>query len=153
MVPAPTNERSFHVGAVSLAPDPDTGIETAEREALDEITEEGRRYFGKRFDRAAADSGIETTSDERLEFKTHFAGVFAERLGPATRREDSYYRLCEREEELARAAVCEAYTLVSLDLVERKRIFDETLAEMMRERRAEGRGHLADLIEWMIRNL
>lgn len=152
LVPEATGEASYFVGSVSLARDTETGFEAAESDALAQAAEAQRRHFVRLFDRAAAEAGVETTSEERLEFRTSIADDLAGNLGPAARREDVFYRRCEREGGGEGEAVCEAFVLLRLDHSERDRIFEESLAALGQRKQREGETHIALLIEWMLRN-
>jgi hypothetical protein len=152
IVPEPTEGASFYVGAVSLARDVEAGIEAAETDAFDEMVEGQRRYFIDLFDRAAVDGGITTTSQERLELRTSITNEVTGRLGPATKREDVYYRYCEDQEGKQRGTVCEVYALVRLDHSERDRISRESLAAIGEAKQRAGETNMATLIEWVLRN-
>jgi hypothetical protein len=150
LVPEATDDASYYVGSVSLARDPESAFEAAESEALAQAAEAGRRRFIRLFDRAAAEAGVETTSQERLEFRTGIADEVAGHLEPAAHREDVFYRLCEGGEE--RGTVCQAFVLLRIDHAERDRIFNDSLAALGQRKQREGETHLALLIEWMLRN-
>lgn len=152
LVPEATAEASYYIGAISLARDVESGIEAAESDALTQLAEGQRRYFIQLFDAAAGESGVEATSEERLEFRTSIASDFTGQLEPATRREAVYYRHCQREDGGERETVCEVFVLLRLDHAERDRIAAEFLAALGQRKQRDGDTHIATLIEWMLRN-
>jgi len=152
IVPEATDDASYYVGTVALARDLEEGIEVAAGDAFVQMTEAQRRHFIDLFDRAAADGGIETTSQERLQLRTNITDEIARDLKPAVRREDTYYRYCEGERRKQRGAVCELFVLVRLDHAARDRISAESLAAIGRRKQQEGETNMALLIEWVLRN-
>jgi len=155
IVPAGTDDVSYYVGAVALARDPESGLEKAEGDAVAQAEEAARMQFVRRFDAAATGAGVETTSEERLEFRTNIASDLARLLGPAVEREDAFYRYCEGGDggqPSAGGPVCELFVLVRLDHAERDRILNEALASLGEKKQREGQTKIAQLIEWMLRN-
>jgi hypothetical protein len=152
LVPAETAEASYYVGSISLARDVDEAVEGATADAMDQVVEGQRRHVVDLFDRAARDAGIETTSDERLQFRTGIANELSRGLEPATRTEDVYFRHCVNDRGEPREAVCEAFVLLRLDHAERDRIFDERLAAIGQRKQREGGTNTAALIEWILKN-
>lgn len=152
LVPEATDDASYYVGSVSLARNPEDGFQAAESDALAQAAEAERRRFIRLFDRAAAEAGVETTSRERLEFRTGIADEMAGHLELAAHREEVFYRGCEGEGGEERGTVCEAFVLLRIDHTERDRIFNESLAALGQRRQREGETVVALLIEWMLRN-
>lgn len=155
IVPAGTDEVSYYVGSVPLARDPESALEAAEADAMSQVEEGARRHLIRLFDAAAIGSEVETTSEERLEFRTSIASDLARLLGPAIERVDAYHRQCERDDEGRRSSggpVCDAFVLVGLDHAERDRIFEEALASLGERKQRAGQTNIARLVEWMLRN-
>lgn len=152
IVPEATEEASYYVGIVSLARGVESGIEAAEADAFGQVAEGQRRHVIRLFDSAAADAGIETTSEERLELRTNIASELTDQLEPATRREDAYYRHCKGEQAEQQETVCEVFVLVRLDHAERDRILSESLAAIGQRKQRDGEMNAAALIEWILRN-
>jgi hypothetical protein len=149
IVPEPTDEASYYVGAVALARDLESGIAAAEADAMAQVREGQRRHLVSLFDRAAADAGIETTSQERLALRTNIADEVTRELSPAASQMDVSYRECGHG---SASTVCEVFLLIRLDHAERDRISDRVLAAVAEERQREGETNLAALIEWALKN-
>jgi hypothetical protein len=147
IVPPATEGATYFVGAVARVSDVETGIESAMSDAVSQAVEGQRRHFIQLFDRAASESGVETTSEMRMEFRTGIADELSGRLRPAVHREAVHHRRCEGE------APCEVYVLARLDHLERNQIFEEALSALGQRKQREGRGDVALLIEWILRNL
>jgi len=154
VVPTRIGERAYYVGGLSAAPDAETGIEMAEADALARIEEDARPRFIGRLDKALQQSGIETTSVERLGFRTEGVEIYLDYLSEAARRDSVYYRPCTPVDlggrEPDEGAVCQIFVLLSLGDGDWERQFVEAVMEIKRRRLHEGKQHLAEIADWML---
>jgi hypothetical protein len=156
-IAVPTRDgRSLFVGGVSFADDPESAILAAEADAQSQVHLAAVERSNTLFDRGAVRSGIETTALERLELKNSLANEFAKRMVATARQDSVYYKLCgDSPSDATRSsgAVCQAFVLVSVDDREWDSLLAETLARETARRREEGQSTLAELSEWLSRQL
>ncbi|MBN2564244.1 MAG: hypothetical protein JXB46_00885 [Candidatus Eisenbacteria bacterium] len=149
--------RALFVGGVSAASDTAAAIAAAEADAESQLHYEAARRSNVLFDRGNARSDIETTALERLAVKNSLADDYAERMVGAATRDSVYYRLCGDAPSGGRLAstraVCQAFVLISVDESDWDTMLAETLAREKSRRREEGQNNLAELAEWLMRQL
>lgn len=152
--------RSLFVGGMSLATDPETGIEGATADAQSQIHLEAIREFTELFNLAHQESGVETSAMDRLGFKNSITAIYGDRMGEVARLDSVFYRPCG--EALgseghagadSAAPVCQVFVLLSLDEASWDRELAEVLALEKRRREAEGEENLAEFAEWLIRQI
>lgn len=152
--------RTLFVGGVAFATDPETGIEAAVADAGSQVYLRATRAFTELFNRGIQKSGVETTPIERLDFKNAVIAVYGDRMAASARQDSVYYRPCGdeggaegRTDAGSASPVCQIFVLMSVDAGEWHRGLGEVLAEEKRRRTEEGEGNLADLAEWLIRQI
>ncbi len=150
--------RTLFVGGMAFATDPETGIEGATGDAGSQIYLRATRAFTELFNRGIQKSGVETSAIERLDFKNAVIGVYGNRMAETARQDSVYYRPCgdavEAEGHADSASpVCQIFVLMSIDSAEWHRELGELLATEKRRRTEEGEENLADLAEWLIRQI
>jgi hypothetical protein len=145
--------RSIFVGGVSVAGDPESAIQAAEADARSQLHLSAVERANGVFDRGIARSNIETTAMERLEFKRSLSNDYADRIVGAARRDSVYYRPCGESSAGSTTAVCEAFVQISLDDADWDTMLAQALASEKARRREEGQSKLAELAEWLSRQL
>lgn len=152
--------RSLFVGGMAFAIDPETGIEGATADAGSQIYLTATREFTDLFNRGIQKSGVETSPIERLDFKNAVSSVYGDRMVETARQDSVFHRPCGDEGGAERRAgagsaspVCQIFVLMSIDGACWDRELGEVLAAEKRRRTAEGEENLADLAEWLIRQI
>ena len=160
VVPPERDGRSLFVGGVAFATDPETGIEEGTADACSQIHLRATRAFTDLFSGGIQRSGVETSPIERLDFKNSIIGVYGDRMAGTARQDSVFYRPCGDEGGAERRAgagsaspVCQVFVLMSIDAAEWHRELGEVLATEKRRRTEEGEENLADLAEWLIRQI
>ncbi len=158
VVPLERDGRSLFVGGLAFAIDPETGIEGATADAGSQIYLTATREFTDLFNRGIQKSGVETSPIERLDFKNAISGVYGDRMVGAARQDSVFYRPCGDAAEGRAGAgsaspVCQVFVLMSIDGACWDRELWEVLAAEKRRRTDEGEENLADLAEWLIRQI
>jgi len=152
--------RSLFVGGTSFATDPETGIEGAAADAGSQIHLKATRVFTELFNLGMQKSRVETSPIERLDFKNSIVAVYGDRMAGAARQDSVFYRRCgdvpgeaQRAAEDPASPVCQVFVLVSIDVASWNRVLGEALAVEKRRRTDRGEDNLAELAEWMIRQI
>jgi len=153
VVPPERDGRTLFVGGVAFAADPETGIEGAEADAGSQIYLRATRAFTELFNRGIQKSGVETLAMERLDFKNAIIGVYGDRMVATARQDSVFHRPCGDAAAGSASPVCQVFVLLSIDAGEWHRELGEVLAAEKRRRTEEGEGSLADLAEWLIRQI
>ncbi len=160
VVPPERDGRSLFVGGMALAIDPETGIKAATADAGSQIYLTATREFTDLFNRGIQKSGVETSPIERLDFKNAVSGVYGDRMVATSRQDSVFYRPCGDEGGAERHAgagsaspVCQIFVLLSIEAACWHRELGEVLAAEKRRRTEEGEENLADLAEWLIRQI
>lgn len=153
--------RTFFVGGMAFAADPETGIDGAAGDAGSQIHLSATREFTELFNRGIQKSGVETTPIERLDFKNSIIAVYGDRMAGTARQDSVFYRPCgdaggtEGRAGTGGSAspVCQIFVLMSMDAGEWHRQLGEVLATEKRRRTEAGEEKLGDLAEWLIRQI
>ena len=145
--------RSLFVGGAAFAVDPQTGVEEAMGDARSQIHLEATKRFTDLFGRGLRESGVETTSMERVGIKNSITGAFGDRMSEAARRDTVYYRPCGDAGAEAGAGVCQIFVLMSVDASLWNRELGELLAVEESRRSAEGEEQAARFVEWLMREV
>ena len=152
--------RLYFVGGTSFAVDEEAGVRAAGADARSQIHLRATHDFTEIFNRAIRESGVETTPMERRSIKNSITGFYGDRMSDIAVEEDVYHRLCEEaprtepaEDDGAEGPVCQVFVRLSVE----RAAWDGGLVELLvteRQRRIdEGEEHLADHVEWMIRQI
>jgi len=160
VVPHERAGRSLFVGGVSFALDRETGIEGAEADGRSQIHLHATSEFTDLFTLGHKKSGAETTAKERLDFKRSVAAVYGNRMSEVARQDSVYFQPCgdapgaaPREGADSGEPVCQVFVLLSVDVASWDSELGEILAVEKRRRTEQGEGSLAELAEWMIRQI
>ena len=148
--------RLLFVGGAAFATDPETGIEAARADAGSQIYLRATREFTDLFNFSTARSGVETTPIERLDFKNVVSAAYGGRMTEIARQDSVFYRSCGDESGAgadSASPVCEIFVLMSIDATRWDRELGEILAVEKRRRADEGERNLADVAEWMMRQV
>ncbi len=152
--------RSLFVGGMSLATDPETGIEGATADARSQVHLEATSEFTELFNLSIQKSGVETSAMERRDFKNSITAVYGDRVAELARQDSVFYRPCGDATGAARRAgadygapICGIFVLMSVDVAEWDRVLGEVLEVEKRRRMAEGEENLAELAEWLSRQV
>lgn len=152
--------RSIFVGGMAFAIDPETGIEGATADAGSQVYLRATQEFTELFNRGRQKSGVETSPIERLDFKNAISARYGDRMVGTARQDSVFYRPCGDAAEAERRAgagsaspVCQVFVLMSIDVACWDRELGEVLAVEKRRRTEEGEENLADLAEWLIRQI
>jgi hypothetical protein len=162
------------VGGVSSAANRETAIGAAEADAKSQLHLAAVGRFNTLFSSAVASSDVETSGLERLDFKRTLGNDYAGRLVDASVRDTVFVRPCiagqsgeggtasasggsgssdvEGDSRVGKA-ICQAFVRISLD----ENAWDQVLAELLeaekRRRREDGQESLAELADWMLRDV
>jgi len=142
--------RTRFVGGVSFAEDVESGLEAATIDAQTQVHLHATRYFTDGFTMCVQKSGVETTAMERLEIKNAITNEYGERMVGLGRVDDRYHEPCA-ESLSADGPVCRVFVLMTVGADEWDTVLAELLAGHKRRYVEDGKGHLADFLEWMIR--
>jgi len=158
VVPPERDGRTLFVGGVAFATDPETGIDGAVADAGSQIYLRATRAFTDLFNRGIKKSGVETTAIQRLDFKNAVVAVYGDRMAGTARQDSVFYRACGDGAQTegragATSPVCQIFVLMSIDVGYWHRELGEVLAVEKRRRTEEGEERLADLAEWLIRQI
>ncbi len=160
LVPPERDGRSLFVGGLAFAIDPETGIEGATADAGSQIYLTATREFTDLFNRGIQKSGVETSPIERLDFKNSVVAAYGDRMVGSARQDSVFYRPCGDEGDAERrvgagslSPVCQVFVLMSIDAGEWHRELGDVLAAEKRRRTEEGEENLADLAEWLVRQI
>jgi hypothetical protein len=160
VVPPERDGKTLFVGGMAFASDPETGIEGAAADAGSQIYLKATRSFTELFNQGIQRSGIETSAIERLDFKNSVIAAYGDRMAGSARQDSVFYRPCGDEGGPERRAgagslspVCQVFVLMSIDAGEWHRELSDVLAVEKRRRRDEHEESLADLAEWLIRQI
>ena len=152
--------RSLFVGGTSFATDPETGIEGATADARSQVHLQATRKFTELFNLGIQKSRVETSPIERLDFKNSIVAVYGDRMAEAAEQDRVFFRRCgDAPGEARRAAdgsaspVCQVFVLMSIDAACWDRALGEALAVEKRRRTDEREDNLAELAEWLIRQI
>lgn len=163
VVPVEEDGRSLFVGGCSMALTGGEGIETATTDAHLQITSLSRTRFTDVFALAPRESGVTTTSIDRLDFRETGLERYPEAMVASATLDRVVMRSCETGEmwELPgpdpespfEGTACSVFVQVSFPAEAWERNLAETLQEMRHEFRASGRENLAELADWIEGNL
>lgn len=152
--------RSLFVGGVSFAMDRETGIESAEADGRSQIHLHATSEFTDLFTLGHKKSGVETTAKERLDFKRSISATYGNRMAEAARQDSVFFRPCgdapgavPRKGSDSGGPMCQVFVLLSVDVASWDRELGEILAVEKRRRKEQGEENLAELAEWMIRQI
>jgi len=158
VVPVEEDGLSVFVGGCSMALSAAEGIEAAQTEAELQITSAARSLFTDIFAIAPRASGVTTTSIDRLDFREMGFELYADAMVRQASLDRVYVRSCETGEvwessgmpvvELIDGAVCSVFVRVTFDADAWERNLSETLREMRRKFRSQGRESLIALADW-----
>ncbi len=159
MVHPRADGRDIYVGGCSMASGPGQSVELAMADAFSQMTERSRSDFTRVFAGATRESGIETTSFDRLDFRERGLELYADYVTGAARLDRVYFQDCETGrayEELpdhwAGGPVCRTFAELSVDSAAWGRLLEESVLEMRHEFAKGGRENLVDLADWVISN-
>jgi len=150
----------YFVGGTSFAVDVQAGTREAVADARSQIHLKATQDFTDLFNSAIRGSGVETTAIERLEIKNSITGSYPGRMGDIAAQDDVYHRPCgdapgasQSGDDGTEGPVCQMFVRLSIE----RAAWDGGLMELMvteKQRRIdEGQEHLADYVEWMIRQI
>jgi hypothetical protein len=157
MVPLDSGGTSYYVGIASGATDRESGVVAAEEDARVQASREAQVQFVSQFDQALRGSGVETSSDDRLEFRNLAETPFLAQARAVVRRDSLYTRPCAVGAEgtgsatdLGASRVCEVYVLMSVKDDELARVLNEALVTLRKEAVRSGQGKFAKILDWML---
>ncbi len=163
VVPVELEGRSIFVGGCSMALSAAEGTASARDDALLQITSQARSQFVDVFALAPRQSGVSTTSMDRLDFREMGLARFPEAVVDAARIDRVFLRSCTTGasyefaggEDLhgVEGRVCQVFVRVSVDSDVWRRGLEETLTDMRHEFRGSGRDNLAELADWIVAHL
>lgn len=145
IVPSGTDEMTYYVGGCSSAADEDEGVACARDDAVEQLGVDARDRFQDLFNHTLLDSRTQTTSMERLRFKTDAPEAYLKRLDGVVQIEDTYHILC------ADGSICSIYALVTVSRESDDAVLSDVLGYFHRIFREEGSSDLAELAELMQR--
>lgn len=150
--------RSLFVGGVSFAADLESGLEAAEADARSQVQLSATRLFTEKFNRAVQKSEIETEPIDRLDFKNSVLNDYGPIMSELATRDDVYHRPCgdpsaEAGGDEGGSPVCQVFVMVSVGADEWYARMTEALALEKERRRQQEQQELAELAEWMMRDL
>jgi len=159
VVPVEENGRNIFVGGCTMALSAREGVHAARTEAHLQITSAARTQFTEVFAHSSRDSGVETTSLDRLDFRELGFERYAEAMVAATRLDRVYLRSClggsRWENDRAPdpdefdGEVCSVFVQISFDTDAWERLLSETLREMRHHYESNGKHNLAELADWI----
>ncbi len=160
VVPHEREGRSLFVGGVSLAMDREAGIAAAEADGRSQIHLHATRECTELFTLGHKMSGVETTARERLDYKSSIAATYGDRMAEAARQDSVFFQPCgdaprpaQREGTDSGGPICQVFVLLSVEAASWDRELGEILAVEKRRRAEHGEKNLAELAEWMIRQI
>ena len=155
-----TDGKLYFVGGASFAVSEVAGTRAAAIDARSQIHARATHDFTELFNRAIRESGVETEGIERLSIKNSITGSYGDRMTEIAAQEDVYYRECEgapgaepAENEEAGGPVCQVFVRLSVERATWDGVLVELLVAERQRRIDEGEEHLADYVEWIIRQI
>lgn len=149
IVPASTEETTYHVGGCAMATDEAEGVELATADVAEQVTREARERFRTLFDATLLDARAQTNSMERLHFRTDGSEAYIAKLLTLLEQRDVYHRPCADDDE--DGPVCSVFVLLTLEVAARDGALIDVLTELRKAVREEGSAGLADVAERMQR--
>ena len=160
VVPHEREGRSLFVGGMSFSTDRETGIEGAEADGRSQVHLHATSKFTDLFNLGHKKSGVETTAKERLDLKRSISSSYGNRMAEVARQDSVFLRPCgdaapaaPREGTDSGGPICQIFVLLSVDVASWDRELGEILAVEKRRRADDGEGNLAELAEWMMRQV